>query len=104
VIAFRQIEGMMRDDDLGELVGSPAEQRTHARDLLVADPSTLESERACRIDAGDHHFCVDVGGLQTIAPNRITDALKTARRAPYRRGSIQSALSIGLFGRFPRGK
>ena len=66
VVSFRQIEGMMRDDDPRHLRVQGAELLLHPRDLFFINSTTLDRQRASSIDAEHRDFFVMIKRLQVF--------------------------------------
>jgi len=61
---FRQIEGMMGDDEARAMLAARFEPGATAGDLPAVDAATLKGERAGGIDADDGDFVIGVVGLK----------------------------------------
>jgi hypothetical protein len=56
-------EGVVRHDDLEEVIGDAAEPIAQQRDLLVRDATVDKSQRARRVDTQHGHLGIDVQGV-----------------------------------------
>ena len=66
VIAWRQIERVMRYHDLLDAIGQPAELFFHPEHLPVIDSAAFDDESPGRIYAGNRDLVIEVEGLQVI--------------------------------------
>ena len=67
VVTGGQIEWMMRDNDLGDTFAQRREAAPHARQLVFADPPSLERQRARGVDAQYRNLIVGKERLQVAS-------------------------------------
>jgi hypothetical protein len=73
VIAWRQIERVMRYHDSFDAIGKPAEMLFHAEHLPVIDTAALDDDSPGRIDAGNGDLIIEVEGLEVIGNIPLID-------------------------------
>jgi hypothetical protein len=74
-VSLRKVEWMMRDQNLCHVLRQIRESLFNQQNLPVANPSTLPSQRASRIDTQNRHFTIRIKRLQ-IFRNVFTVSLQ----------------------------
>ena len=60
IMPFRYIEGMVRDDDFDDLITKGAQPLADACDLIFADASIFDGERAGSVKPENEHLFVSI--------------------------------------------
>jgi len=79
VIAWRQIERVMRYHDSLDAIGKPAELLFHAERLPGIDTAALEDESPGGIDAGNCDFIIEVEGIEVIGDVLLVGIERTSK-------------------------
>ena len=79
VIAWRQIERVMRYHDSLDAIGKPAELFFHAERLPGIDTAALEDESPGGIDAGNCDFIIEVEGIEVIGDVLLVGIERTSK-------------------------